>query len=54
MPIQRCNQGGKVGYKAGEEGTCYTYTAGDAASRARAKAKAERQLRAIKSSQGQK
>jgi hypothetical protein len=46
MPAQRCVKGNKLEYKWGESGTCYTYTAGNASSRKRAKAKAEKQGRA--------
>jgi hypothetical protein len=51
MPIQRCNKGGGIGYQYGDEGTCYIYTPGDKESRERAKAKAEKQGRAIRASQ---
>jgi hypothetical protein len=52
MPRQACQVNGKPGYRWGESGTCYTYTSGDKASRERAKAKADKQGRAIKASQG--
>jgi len=48
MPVQRCNEGGKPGYKYGESGKCYTYTPGDKASRDAARQKAEKQGAAIK------
>jgi len=51
MPRQTCQVKGKPGYKFGENGTCYTYTSGDAASRKRAQARADKQGRAIKASQ---
>ena len=47
MPVKRCQSDGKPGYKWGDEGKCYTYTQGDDESRERAKAKAERQGRAV-------
>jgi hypothetical protein len=50
MPVQRCNLGGKIGYKYGEGGKCYTYTAGDEAGRKRAKHKAALQGAAIEGS----
>ena len=40
MPIQSCRSDGKPGYKWGDRGKCYTYTAGDSAGRKRARAKA--------------
>lgn len=52
MPVQSCSEGGKPGYKYGEGGACYTYTAGNKASRERAYAKAVRQGQAIKARQG--
>lgn len=51
MPIQSCQLNNKPGFKWGESGKCYTYTAGDESSKRRAKAKAEKQMRAIKKSQ---
>ena len=50
MPVKRCQSGGKPGFKYGDTGKCYVYTKGDATSRARARASAERQGRAIESS----
>jgi len=47
MPVMRTTSGGKPAYKYGEGGKPYTYTAGDAASRKAAKAKAVKQGRAI-------
>jgi hypothetical protein len=52
MPIQDCQEDGKPGYRWGEQGSCYTYTAGDAASRERAKERAKRQGRAIEAYRG--
>ncbi len=43
MPIQRCMDDGKPGYKWGPSGHCYPYTAGDEASRKRAYELAHRQ-----------
>lgn len=47
MPIKRCRSKGKPGFKWGDEGKCFTYTAGDKTSRDRARKKAEEQGRAI-------
>jgi len=52
MPVQGCRKDGKPGYKYGEGGTCYTYTAGNKASRDAAYSKAVKQGQAIKASQG--
>jgi len=49
MPIQPCREGGKPGYRWGKKGKCYTYTAGNEASRKRARAKAWEQAKAIQS-----
>jgi hypothetical protein len=54
MPVQRCSKDGKPGYKYGESGACYTYTAGSRVSRDAAYAKAVIQGQAIKASQGGK
>ena len=51
MPIKSCTKNGKPGYKYGDNGACYTYTANNKASRDSAHAKAVRQGQAIKSSQ---
>lgn len=40
MPIQECSEGGEPGYKWGEEGKCYTYTAGSETSRKAARHRA--------------
>ena len=53
MPVQRCRENGKPGFKFGESGKCYTYIAGDKASKERARAKAEKQGRAIKVNESQ-
>lgn len=47
MPVKACSVGGKPGYKWGDNGKCYTYTAGDDASRKAAKKKAINQGLAI-------
>ena len=47
MPIKPCKKGGKPGFKCGNKGTCYTYTAGDAKSRQAAKKKAINQCLAM-------
>ena len=49
MPIERVTKNGKPGYRFGKSGKVYTYTAGDEASRKRARAKAAKQERAIRS-----
>lgn len=43
MPIKRCTKNGKSGWKYGDSGKCYTGKG--------AKARAKRQMRAIKASQ---
>jgi len=53
MPVRRTTKNGKPAYQYGTQGAKYPYTAGDEASRARAKAKAERQGRAIRASGAQ-
>jgi len=47
MPVKVCSSGGKPGFKYGDSGKCYTYTVGNAASRAKARALAEKQGRAM-------
>jgi len=47
MPIKRCIKGNRPGFKYGNEGTCYTYTPGDAKSRRQARQKAIQQALAI-------
>lgn len=37
MPLKRCETGGKPGYKWGDDGKCYTYTAGDDSGRRKAR-----------------
>ena len=43
MPVQSCSDKGNPGYKWGEQGSCYTYTAGDEKSMNEAKSKAQLQ-----------
>jgi hypothetical protein len=43
MPVKKCEDDGKPGWKWGDQGKCYTYTAGSEASSAAAKAKAIKQ-----------
>lgn len=50
MPVVSCTEDGKPGYKWGEGGHCYTYTAGNEASRKAAKRKAHIQGAAIEGS----
>ena len=47
MPILRCSDMGKPGFKCGNQGKCYTYTAGNETGRKRAKQKAINQCLAI-------
>ena len=47
MPVERCTRNGKPGYRYGKSGRCYTYTAGNEASRKEAKRKAHLQGAAI-------
>lgn len=47
MPIKRCTKDGKPGFKWGNEGTCYPYTAGNEQSRKNARDKARKQGQAI-------
>jgi len=47
MPVQKCQEKGKPGWRWGKEGKCYTYKPGDKAGSKRAKEKAARQGRAI-------
>lgn len=46
MPVHRTTANGKPAYQWGQSGKKYPYTPGNAESRRRAKAKAERQGRA--------
>ena len=52
MPVQRCQLGGKPGYKYGPQGKCYTYNPKDEASRKQAKRKAIIQGAAIRARGG--
>ncbi len=54
MPVNRCQSGGKPGYKWGDAGKCYTYTPGDSSSEEAAKDKARRQGQAIIAGGGEK
>lgn len=47
MPVQPCREDGKPGFKWGDSGKCYKYTAGNEQSRTRARELAARQGRAI-------
>lgn len=47
MPVKSCQRDGKPGFQWGDGGTCYTYAAGDAAGRAKAREKATKQGQAI-------
>ena len=47
MPLTRCTENGKPGWKWGASGACYTYAKGNAKSEAQAKEKAMAQSRAI-------
>jgi len=48
MPVQRCVLNGKMGYKWGESGKCYTYETGNEQQREEAERKAIQQGQAIK------
>lgn len=50
MPVQACEKDGKPGFRYGESGACYVYEPGSEESRARARARAEEQGRAIEAS----
>lgn len=47
MPVKRCTENGRSGYKCGETGKCYTYKSGDEKGRKNAKRKAILQCRAM-------
>ena len=47
MPMKKCQEEGKPGYKWGDAGKCYKYTEGDSDSEARAKMQARKQGMAI-------
>jgi len=46
MPVERCSEGGKPGFRFGDSGKCYTYTEGDTPGMRRAREKARAQERA--------
>jgi len=46
MPVERCSEGGKPGFRFGGSGKCYTYTEGNEASMRAARDKARAQERA--------
>lgn len=46
MPVERCSEGGKPGFRFGDSGKCYTYTEGDQAGMRAARNKARAQERA--------
>ena len=46
MPVERCSEGGKPGFRFGDSGKCYTYTEGDTPGMRRARNKAREQERA--------
>jgi hypothetical protein len=50
MPMMRCQEEGKPGWKWGESGKCYTYDPDEKDSERRAKMMANRQMRAIEAS----
>ncbi len=51
MPVRAARKGKKPGFKYGKSGKVYTYTAGNKASKAAARKKAEAQGAAIRHSQ---
>jgi hypothetical protein len=54
MPIKRSTKKGKLCYKWGDSGKCYPYTAGDKASRERAKKRAMKQGQAIEAAKARR
>jgi len=54
MPLQRCRKENSPGWRWGDSGACYTYTAGNEKSEAAAKLKAIKQGIAITRSSGEK
>lgn len=54
MPIIRSTKDGKPCFKVQNVDTCYPFTAGNKASEARAHARAEKQLAAVKISQARR
>ena len=51
MPVQRCTENGRPGWRYGTTGKCYCFTKGDKAGSNAAKRKAYIQASAIKTSQ---
>lgn len=47
MPVGKCTEGGKPGYRWGESGKCFTYTPDNKQSQAAAKMKAIKQGLAV-------
>jgi hypothetical protein len=47
MPVKKCQENGRPGYKCGDTGKCYTYKSGDESGRKNAKRKAIIQCRAM-------
>ena len=47
MPVKACSEDGKSGWKWGDTGKCYTYTAGDDSASGKAKQKAYLQGAAV-------
>ncbi len=54
MPLMKCREDDKPGWKYGDSGACYTYTAGNEKSEAAAKLKAIKQGTAISRESGEK
>ena len=54
MPLIKCRKDDKPGWKYGDSGACYTYTAGDKKSESAAKLKASKQGIAISRESGEK
>lgn len=52
MPLERCQQGGRPGWRWGKAGKCYTYDPDVAGSEERARARALAQARAIQANRG--
>ena len=52
MPIKRCQEGGRPGYKFGDSGKCYSYRKGDMKGEKEAYDRAAAQGRAIEVSKG--
>jgi hypothetical protein len=53
MPLKRCTKNNKPGWKYGDSGVCYTYSAGDKKAEAAAKLKAIKQGIAISRESGE-